>query len=98
MSFQKNLALTCSILYVFLALCQSLEITNDPIPRKSLYGRTDGLTNRPYFIGPFSLLLQVQFILINIAVQNRSIVFYFNSGTMFLEANSFLFGIFCLDI
>ena len=34
----------------FLVLCQNLEKTNDPIPRKQLDRQKDGRTNRPYFI------------------------------------------------
>ena len=40
-------------MYWPLTPCQLLVKTNEPIPRKLLNGRTDGRTDRPYFIGPF---------------------------------------------
>ena len=44
----------------FLAPCQNLEKTTDAIPRKRPDRRKDGRTDRPYFIGPFRLLPEVQ--------------------------------------
>ena len=44
----------------FLAPCQNLEKTNDAIPRKRPDRWKDGRTDRPYFIGPFWLLPEVQ--------------------------------------
>ena len=46
--------------YGFLAPSQNLEKTNDTIPRKHPNRRKNGRTDRPYFIGPFWLLLGVQ--------------------------------------
>ena len=41
--------------YGFLAPCQHLQNTNDPIPRKRLARRKDGRAHRSYFIKPFGL-------------------------------------------
>ena len=53
--FSKNLVLSCTISYGFLATCQNLGKTNDTIPRKRKERRTDGrtdrMTDRPYFTG-----------------------------------------------
>ena len=66
--FLENPVLSRTTSYWFLAPCQNLEKTNDAIPRKHpdrwkdgrMDGRTDRRTNKPYFIGPFQLLLGVQ--------------------------------------
>ena len=60
----ENPALSRTTSYGFLASCQNFEKTNDTIPIKRLDrqkdGRTDGRTDRSYFIRPFQLLLRVQ--------------------------------------
>ena len=62
--FLEDLALSCTTSHGILALYQSSEKTNDTIPRKCLDKIMDGWkderTDRPYFIGPFRLLLGVQ--------------------------------------
>ena len=59
--FPKNSHATS---YGYLAPCQNLEKTNDPVPRKCWNRRKDGgmdrWMDRPYFIGPFWLLPGVQ--------------------------------------
>ena len=59
-NFLKNLALSRTTSYGFLASCQNLEKTNDTIPRKHPDRRNDGRTDSPYFIGPFRLPPGVQ--------------------------------------
>ena len=75
-NFLEYLALSRTTSYGFLAPCQNLEKVNDTIQRKQPDRRKAGLkdrqkdglkdrqkdrrTNRPYFIGPFQLLLGVQ--------------------------------------
>ena len=56
--FPKKLA--CTTWYGFLVPCPNLEKPNDPIPRKQPYREQDGRMDRPYFMGPFWLLLEVQ--------------------------------------
>ena len=56
--FPKNLA--CTTWQGFLVPCRNSEKPNDPISRKQPNGQLDGRTDRPYFIGPFQLLLGVQ--------------------------------------
>ena len=46
--------------YGFLAPCQNLDKTNDPIPRNQSDKRKDRMTDRPYFIGPSRLPPGVQ--------------------------------------
>ena len=58
--FPENPALPRTTSYEFLAPCQVSEKANDTIPRKRVDRRTDGRMDRPYFIGPFRLLLGVQ--------------------------------------
>ena len=67
--FLENPAQSHTALYGILAPCQILEKTNDTTPRKPLDRRMDGGTerwkdgrmDRPYFIGPFRLLPEVQY-------------------------------------
>ena len=62
--FLKNLVLSCTTSYGFLAPCQNLEKVNDTIHRKCPERQKDrwkdrwkdGWKDRPYFIGPFQLL------------------------------------------
>ena len=58
--FSENLALSRTTSYEFLAPCKISEKTYDTITRKWLDRRTDGSTDRPYFIGPFQLPPKVQ--------------------------------------
>ena len=58
--FPENQALSCTTAYGFPAPCQNSEKTNDTIPRKCQDRRMGRRTDRPYFIGPFWLLLGVQ--------------------------------------
>ena len=55
--FQKKIRLCHTIIYGSLTPCYVSEKTNEPIPRKLTDrrkdGRTEGRTNRLYFIGPF---------------------------------------------
>ena len=51
----KNLALSHTTSYGFLAACQNSEKTNDTIPRKCPHRRMNGRMDRPHFIGPFRL-------------------------------------------
>ena len=46
--------------YGFVAPHQNLEKTNDAIPRKRPKRWKDGRTDRPYFIGPLRVTLEVQ--------------------------------------
>ena len=59
-NFPEYPALPGTTSYEFLAPCQISEKFNDTIPRKRLDRRTDGRTDRPYFIGPFRLPPRVQ--------------------------------------
>ena len=66
-NFLKNLALSCTTSYGFLAPCQNLEKVIDTIQRKcpgrqmeGQDGLKDGRTDRSYFIGPFRLPPGVQ--------------------------------------
>ena len=58
--FFTILALSHTISYGFLALCQNLEKTNDWVPRKPLERQKDRRMDRNYFIGHFWLLLVVR--------------------------------------
>ena len=62
--FLENPALSHTTSYGFLASCQNLEKVNDTIQRKRTDRlkdrRTDGKTDRPYFIGPFRIPPGVQ--------------------------------------
>ena len=62
--FSKILALSRTNSYGFLAPCQDLDKTNDPVSIKCLDrqpdGGNDGRTDRPYFKGPFRLRTRVQ--------------------------------------
>ena len=55
--FSKKIRLCHTIIYGPLTPCYVSEKTNEPIPRKLTDrrkdGRTEGRTNRLYFIGPF---------------------------------------------
>ena len=53
--FPKNLAYTTS--QGFLVPCRKSEKPNDPILRKQPNRQQDGRMDRPYFMGPFWLLL-----------------------------------------
>ena len=55
-----------------LAPYKNLEKTNDAIPRKRLDRRTDGRTDRPYFIAHFRLLPGVQKRLCSFKYENSS--------------------------
>ena len=58
--FLKNLSLSCTTSYGFLAPCQNLEKVNDTIQTKRLDRWKIRRTDRPYFIGPFQLLPGVE--------------------------------------
>ena len=49
-NFPENSSLPHATSYWFLAPCQRSEKTNDITPRRCLDRRTDGRTDRPYFI------------------------------------------------
>ena len=62
--FPKSLTLTCTISHGFLAPCQNLQKSNDPIPRMQLDSLEDlwkdGRTYRLYFRGLLQLIPGVQ--------------------------------------
>ena len=58
--FPENLALSRTTSYGILAPFQNLEKANDIIPTKHPDRWKDSRIDRPYFIGPFRLLLGVQ--------------------------------------
>ena len=61
---QENLNMSCTTSFRFLAPCQTLQKTDNTIPRKYLDkqkdGRTDGRMDRTHFIGPFQPPLGVE--------------------------------------
>ena len=60
--FLKTRGLSHTMSYVFLASCQNLIKATIPrkCPDRWKDRRTNGRTNRPYFLGPFQLSLGVQ--------------------------------------
>ena len=52
--FPKNRFPSLFYIYAPLSSCKISEKTNEPIPRKMGYERTDGLTDEHEFIGHFS--------------------------------------------
>ena len=66
----ENPALPHTTSYWFLESYQILEKNNHTIPRRRWDGRTDRRTDRPYFTGPFQLMLGVQKI---VAVTEKTI-------------------------
>ena len=54
--FFHKIELSCTTSSGFLALCQTSEKSNDPIPRKHPDRCQEGMIDRPYFIGRFWLL------------------------------------------
>ena len=76
--FLENPALSRTTSYGFLASCQNLEKTNDTIPRKRPDRRTDGRTDRPYFIGPFRLPPGVQKSLLQICLRSKTVCIVFS--------------------
>ena len=55
-----KIRLSCTTAYGFPTPCQNSEKTNDTIPRKCHDRRMGRRIDKPYFIGPFWLLLGVQ--------------------------------------